>query len=191
MLQAAAKGFQGPLLLITQNLSMSLLDVTVPPGVAAGAQIEFDGLTVTVPEGVDEGETFQVVVDGGSAVSCAQIMQTFMAWFERESVGDQVDRFVVENAHKMVGHIEMEGEHSHEWWPLYLQYQQQFETLLVAFLEEAGCSQEQFLAAANAAEGMDGMYIGLFLAHSEYDMFVGMMSQEALKQAAENDLSGS
>ena len=170
---------------------MSLLDVTVPPGVAAGAQIEFDGLTVTVPEGVDEGETFQVVVDGGSAVSCAQIMQTFMAWFERESVGDQVDRFVVENAHKMVGHIEMEGEHSHEWWPLYLQYQQQFETLLVAFLEEAGCSQEQFLAAANAAEGMDGMYIGLFLAHSEYDMFVGMMSQEALKQAAENDLSGS
>ena len=132
-----------------------------------------------------------LTIDTLTVTTCAQIMQTFMAWFARESVGDQVDRFVVENAHKMVGHIEMEGEHSHEWWPLYLQYQQQFETLLVAFLEEAGCSQEQFLAAANAAEGMDGMYIGLFLAHSEYDMFVGMMSQEALKQAAENDLSGS
>ena len=35
---------------------------------------------------------------------------------------------------------------------------------------------------------MENFFIKLFLAHSEFEMFVELMGQEALKQAAENDL---
>ena len=175
---------------------MGLVDVVVPPGVSAGSVVEFEAggasLTATVPDGFGPGDTFQVAVDGASASSSHDILQSFMAWFERESVGDKVDRYVVENAHRMAatGPIEPGGEHSHEWWPLYCEYQAQFESLLKEFLEEAGCSIDQFLAAAKDAEGLNEIYVQLFLAHSEYSMFVELMSMEALKQAAENDLSG-
>ena len=50
------------------------VDVVVPPGVAAGSTVEFEApdgarLTATVPEGLDEGDTFRVAVEGGSAAS--------------------------------------------------------------------------------------------------------------------------
>ena len=172
-------------------LGMGFVDVVVPPGVSAGGVMEFESggasLTATVPDGLGPGDTFQVPVDGASS---SDIMQSFMAWFERESVGDKVDAYVVENAHRMAatGSIEPGGEHSHEWWPLYCEYQTQFESLLKDFLDEAGCTVEQFLAAAKDAEGLNEIYVQLFLAHSEYSMFVELMSMEALKQAAENDV---
>ena len=89
-----------------------------------------------------------------------------------------------------LGHIEPGGEHSHEWWPLYQEHQQQFEVLLDGFLGEAACSMGEFLAAAKAASGVDDIYVKIFIAHSEYEMFVELMGMEALKQAAENDLGG-
>lgn len=116
------------------------------------------------------------------------VVQTFVAWFEREEIGKRVDEFVVNNAHRMLGHVEGGGENSHDWWPIYLEYQGQFEILLQEFLDEAACSMEEFLRAAESADGMEDFYIKLFLAHSEFEMFVEMMGQEALKQAAENDL---
>ena len=176
------------------------MEVVVPPGVSAGGEVEFEGpdglmMTTTVPEGFSEGDTFTVPVDpfdSGAAATDSDIMQAFTTWFQREAVGEQVDRFVVENAAKMaaLGNIEPGGEHSHEWWPLYQQYQQQFDGLLQSFLDEAGCSTDAFLEAANSAEGMEEVYVKLFLAHSEYSMFVELMSMEALKQAAENELGG-
>ena len=81
---------------------MGFVDVVVPPGVSAGGVMEFESggasLTATVPDGLGPGDTFQVPVDGASS---SDIMQSFMAWFERESVGDKVDAYVVENAHRM------------------------------------------------------------------------------------------
>ena len=142
------------------------VDVVVPPGVAAGSTVEFEApdgarLTATVPEGLDEGDTFRVAVEGGSAASFASIMLAFTEWFEREAVGERVDSFVTRNAHRMAatGSIESGGENSHEWWPLYLEYQAEFEVLLNDFLVEAGCSSAQFLAAANEAEGMTEIYV--------------------------------
>ena len=180
-----------------------VLDVTVPSGSGPGDTVDFADASgtqcsVVVPVGLAEGDTFQVEVDEGIATALqdgepqSTIMQHFVEWFERESVGDQVDKFVIDNAAAMaaLGHIEPGGEHSHEWWPMYQRYQQQFEALLQSFLGEAGCTGDEFLAAANAAEGMDQIYVKLFLAHSEYTMFVELMSMEALKQAAENELGG-
>ena len=135
------------------------MDVVVPAGMGPGATIEFeapDGSTMsaTVPDGVGEGDTFHVPLDAGDAAAASQaaIVQAFTEWFERESVGDRVDKFVVDNAHRMAatGHIEAGGENSHEWWPIYCEYQQQFEVLLQEFLNEAGCSAPDFLAAARA-----------------------------------------
>ena len=120
------------------------------------------------------------------------LLAAFLAWFEREGVSERIDRFVVENAHRMAstGSIEVSAEQSHEWWPLYLEYQQQFEVLLDEFVAEAGCTTDEFLAAAQEAEGINEFYVKIFLSHAEYSMFVEMMGQEALRQAAENDLSG-
>lgn len=171
--------------------------LTVPPGVGPGETIEYADdngvmLTAVVPEHCGPGDDFEVTDGAGAG---ADIMQAFGAWFERESVGDQIDRFVVENAHRMAqtGHIPTSsdsGEHSHEWWPLFLEYKEQFEVLLESFLQEAGCDASEFLAAAKTAEGMSEVYVQLFLAHSEYEMFVELMGMEALKQASENELCG-
>ena len=70
------------------------------------------------------------------------------------------------------------------------EYRQQFEVLLDEFVAEAGCTTDEFLAAAQEAEGINEFYVKIFLSHAEYSMFVEMMGQEALRQAAENDLSG-
>jgi hypothetical protein len=121
---------------------MSLLDVVVPAGVGAGDNVEFtdaDGnaLQAVVPAGLSEGDTFQVEVgsdgsvqaletlaraaadDDGASVS---VMDKFAVWFERESVGDQIDQFVTDNAHLMGEAQEshgMQGEQSHDvrTWP--------------------------------------------------------------------------
>ena len=40
------------------------------------------------------------------------------------------------------------------------------------------------MAAAAEAEGLNEIYLQLFLTHSEYTMFVELMSAEVLKQQA-------
>ena len=129
------------------------MEVTVPPGVYAGELIEIDGpdgnlLSTTVPEGLGPGDTFIVDHSDGSATAVgaasanrSDIMLAFSTWFERESVGDRVDRFVKTNAHRMAATGSLEtsatgGEHSLEWWPVYLEYQAEFEALLQEFLDE-------------------------------------------------------
>jgi hypothetical protein len=77
-----------------------------------------------------------------------------------------------------------EGEQSHEWWPIYQEYQAKFDTLLQQFLEENGCTADDFLSCAAGAEGMNEMYLKLFLSHSDYQVFVELMSVEAQKQQA-------
>lgn len=41
----------------------------------------------------------------------------------------------------------------------------QFEGLLQNFLNEAGCSAEEFVGAAKQADGMNEIYLRIFLAH--------------------------
>lgn len=168
-----------------------LLDVVLPAGVSEGDSLEVSdpgGVVrhVIVPAGVAAGETFQV--------SCAEeladsaIMETFEAWFERESVDDQIEAFVIRNAQRLqffdseLVEEGSSGEQSHDWWPVYTEYQTEFEALLQRFLDEAGCSADVFLKAAESASGMAETYVTWFLALSEYDMFIEMMKDEEIKQ---------
>ena len=185
-----------------------LLDVVVPDGVGAGGVVSFEDesgrvLEAVVPEGLASGETFKVEVgdDGGvhpleqlsnymeERAAGGDLTDKFVAWFERESVGDQIDAFIERNAH-LIGAIPsvVDGEQSHEWWALYQEYQAQFDALLQQFLDDAGCTAHDFLSAAEKAEGMNEMYFQLFLAHSDYQVFVDLMATEAQKQRAASEL---
>ena len=156
---------------------MPLLDVAVPPGSGPGETVSFEDsygntLEVVVPDGVIEGESFQVEIDEGGNVNplkalndyvnaraeSGDVMDKFVAWFERESVGEKIDRFVEVNA-ATIGSADASSEQSLDWWPLYQAYQGQFDVLLQEFLDEAGCSAEEFLSAADGAEGMNDMYL--------------------------------
>ena len=170
----------------------ALLDVVVPPGVGPGELVEFldgDGnpLQAVVPDGLSEGDTFQVELQPDGSVHPVEelhaymeeraegegsgIMDHFVAWFERESVGDQVDGFVKNHAHIMRGAEGIAGEQSHDWWPLYNEYTAQFDGLLQQFLDEEGCSAEEFLAAAEGASGMNDIYMKIFLTCSDYEVY--------------------
>jgi hypothetical protein len=172
------------------------MDVTVPPGLGAGDTVEFSDaegniMTAVVPPGYAEGEIFRVD-ELGLPVEAPQrggIMDRFVEWFEREEIGDKVDRFIREHA-TVLGNArrhDVNDEHSHELWPLFQEYSSQFEALLQTFLDEAGCSGEEFLEAAKSAAGMEEVYVQLFLAHSEYEMFIELLSHEAVRQAAGED----
>ena len=108
----------------------TVLEVVVPPGVGVGEAVSFAGpngepLEAIVPDGCCEGDVFQVTIDDdGNPVpmynsfvelraASGDIMDQFVAWFERESVGDQVDAFVKQNAH-LLGGGDTSGEQSHE-----------------------------------------------------------------------------
>ena len=153
----------------------TVLDVTVPPGVGAGEPVAFQdesGVTLEaiVPAGLSEGDTFQVEIsDSGEATplqhltnymerraESGDVMDLFVAWFERESIGDAIDKFIEGNAHR-IGTASAEEEQSHEWWPIYQEYQAQFEALLEGFLQEHGVDAAAFAAAAEGAEGMNEM----------------------------------
>jgi hypothetical protein len=179
-----------------------VLDVLVPPGISAGGTVEFAGpdgtlLQAIVPDGLSGGDTFQVTVDSSGNVTLYQlaeamqgksgVMEIFVAWFEREGVGEAIDAFVRDNEHRIDAIDGAAGEQSHDWWPLYQQYQAQFEALLQHFLDEAGCSQTEFLEEAQRAEGMNEVYVQLFLAHSEYEMFVEQMTQAARERRAREE----
>jgi hypothetical protein len=188
---------------------MVTLDVVVPPGVGPGDAVAFqdsEGVTLEalVPDGLSEGDTFQVQVGSDGQVhpmaklneyvearaASGDLMDAFVAWFEREAVGEQVDSFITANASR-IGAVPNvgDGEQSLEWWPIYQEYQQQFDVLLQQFLTETGCTAHEFMAAASGAEGMNEMYLQLFLAHSDYQVFVELMSEEAQKQRAKEALA--
>jgi len=183
---------------------MATLDVVVPAGVSAGETVAFadehgNQLEAVVPDGLVEGDTFQVEVSESGETrplpvqqlvsymderaASGDLMDKFAAWFEREMVGDVIDKFIERNAH-LIGTASSDSEQSHEWWPLYQEYQKQFDTLLNEFMHEVGCDRDQFLSAAAGAGGMNDMYLKLFLAHSEYELFIEQMSHENLKQKA-------
>ena len=95
--------------------------------------------------------------------------------------------FIIRNAqHLDVTNAELEGgtdgEQSHNWWPIYEIYQETFEALLQQFLDSAGCSAEEFLAAAKDASGIAEMYTKWFLSLSSYEMFVECMMDEEKRQ---------
>ena len=117
--------------------------------------------------------------------STAHLMDAFGEWFTQEGVGDIVDEWIRTNAARMPAWADAGGEQSHEWWPLFTEYQQRFEGLLSEFVQKAGCTTEEFLAEAAKAEGMNEIYVKLFLAHAEYELFIEAMSMEANRQAAE------
>ena len=180
-----------------------VLEVAVPEGVGPGDPVDFDFngtmLQAIVPDGLEPGDVFSVEVEEGTnSVSILKemginmsggsgIMDMFVAWFEKEAVGQQIDEFIKANAHR-IGVLEFgsaqNGEHNLDWWPLYQEYQQQFEVLLESFLQEANCTADEFFAEAQKAEGMTEIMVQLFLAHSEYEMFVEQMSEAAARMAA-------
>ena len=124
-----------------------IMDVVVPEGIGVGGVVQFEDehgnmLEAVVPEGVGEGDCFQVEVDDQGkvhphvrlvlsmeerAAERGGIMDLFVAWFERESVGDQVDSFMVTNAPQMrsAGKIDANEEQNLEWYQLYQDYQAQ------------------------------------------------------------------
>ena len=51
----------------------------------------------------------------------------------------------------------------------------------------AGQTEEELARAEKKAEGMSEFAVSLFLAHSEYEMFVEQMSQAAAEQAAASE----
>ena len=53
-----------------------------------------------------------------------------------------------------------------------------FDALLQEFLAEAGFSNDEFVQAADAAEGMNGLYLQLFLAHVDYSVFIKEIGEE-------------
>ena len=172
-----------------------LMDVTVPAGSGAGDTVEFadaegNTLTAVVPDGLSEGEVFRVEELGMPVESTGSIMERFASWFEREEIGDQIDKFIRDNAGVLGTHrprIDMNAEHSHDLWPLFQEYSARFDALLQTFLVEASCTAEEFLEAAKEAQGMQEIYVQLFLAHSEYEMFIELLSHEAVRQAAGED----
>ena len=172
-----------------------LMDVTVPAGSGAGDTVEFadaegNTLTAVVPDGLSEGDVFRVDELGMPVESTGSIMERFASWFEREEIGDQIDKFIRDNAGVLGTHrprIDMNAEHSHDLWPLFQEYSARFDALLQTFLVEASCTAEEFLEAAKEAQGMQEIYVQLFLAHSEYEMFIELLSHEAVRQAAGED----
>ncbi|KAL1511653.1 hypothetical protein AB1Y20_005038 [Prymnesium parvum] len=184
---------------------MVLVDVAVPAGVRPGELLEFEFngalLSATVPEGLSEGASFVVEVAtaaGGPEVvrepapgeveqqlqhyvderaASGGLMDKFVAWVERENIEAAYEAFIAAHAAEMRGNGGVAGEQSHEWWPLYQAYQEEFEGLLQKFLVEAGCTEEEFVEAAQGASGMNEIYLRIFLAQTEYELFVEMMSQ--------------
>ena len=61
-------------------------------------------------------------------------------------------------------------------------YQAQFEGFLHGFLDEVGATTEQFLVSAKGASGMNDIYLEIFLAQSDYEGFVELMTEEVQKQ---------
>jgi hypothetical protein len=184
------------------HMPTTIVDVAVPAGVGPGDIVSFQDasgstLEVTVPEGLAEGDVFQVEVNEAGAVhplaalnayvqaraASGDVMDKFVAWFEREEVGAKIDRFVELNA-ATIGSAAADQEQSLDWWPLYQAYQNQFDELLQEFLDEAQCTAEEFLAAAHGAEGMNNMYLKLFLAHSDYQVFIDQMGEKFREQKA-------
>jgi hypothetical protein len=165
------------------------LDVEVPPGCVSGDTVDVtdpEGTlhSVVVPDGREEGETFEVIVYS-LAASHADIMSRFEAWFEREGVDDKMDEFCQRNAARLhftrgeLAEESTEGEQSHDWWPAYLDYQRECETLLEQFVDEAGCTAEDFLEAAKyGGQGMGQTYMNWLLALSEYENFVQLMKDQ-------------
>ena len=170
---------------------MTTLDVVVPAGVGAGDTIEVtdpDGnlLRATVPDGLQEGDIFQLTC--GASMDGESIMQQFEDWFEREKVDDQIEEWAIRNAQRLqITDAELaagaDGEQPHEWWPLYLEYQQEFEALLQRFLDEAGCTSEDFLTAVDGASAsMASTYASWITSLSSYENFLELMTDEEAKQ---------
>ena len=83
----------------------------------------------------------------------------FVAWFERERIEEAFEAFVATHAHVLSSSGGVEGEQDHAWWPLYQEYSAIFEGFLEKFLCEAGCTADEFGAAAQGASGMNEIYL--------------------------------
>ena len=67
---------------------------------------------------------------------------------------------------------------------LYNEYVALFDEKLQSFVDEAGTTQEAFLAEAQGASGLHEAYLQIFLAHAEYDTFIELMAEQAEKQSS-------
>ena len=183
------------------ELNGTILFATVPEGMCEGMVFQVEVTDAAgAPEVITEYESEVAGEELAAAAALEQrlkdyvedragtgdIMDMFVAWFERENIEEIFEAFIEANAHQMYGSASsgVEGEQDHAWWPLYQAYQTQFEALLENFLQEAQCTPEEFVNAAQGASGMNDIYLQIFLAQSEYEMFVELMSDEARKQKA-------
>ena len=120
--------------------------------------------------------------------STGSVMDRFVAWFETEAIGEQVDEWIRSNAHRMGAHSDdMSVERNLEVGKLYNEYQERFESLLSQFLQSNDCTAEQLVAEAEDAGGMEDMYLRLFLTNADYNVFVENMTQEVQRQAAASE----
>ena len=109
------------------------------------------------------------------------VLSRFVEWFEREDIGATFDGFIADHASSFLG-ASAATEQRLEWTHLYNEYVALFDAKLQSFLEEAGTTQEAFLAEASTAVGLHDAYLQIFLAHAEYDTFIDLMAEQAEKQ---------
>mmetsp|Transcript_6037 Transcript_6037/g.15975 ORF Transcript_6037/g.15975 Transcript_6037/m.15975 type:complete len:128 (+) Transcript_6037:54-437(+) len=112
------------------------------------------------------------------------LMDQFAQFMEQQDVESRVNRFVEAHASEIAQIAQgLDGEQSHDWWPLYQLYQAEFDNVLEEFIASVNTTKEEFMEAAQNAQGLQEFYLQIFLYHSQYEMFVSLMSEEARKQA--------
>ena len=115
--------------------------------------------------------------------AASPLLDSFVTWFEAEGIAAMFDEFIGKHCSKFAdasGDSEG-GEQNLEWHGLYLEYCGMFDARLSDFLSQAGATQEEFLLAAKEAGGLHEAYLQIFLAHAEYETFIGLMVEEAQK----------
>jgi len=157
--------------------------VTVPAGVGAGESVAFESpdgqqLTAVVPDGLAEGETFNVSV--------------MPAWLEEvlEALTHHMfvrilDSFIEKNCEQFVLAGGNNGSFTLEQTAVHQQYQRLFESRIESYLKRHGLSHEEFLQAALVTSTERNALINSLVVVQDFEQFATMMQQRALEKEME------
>mmetsp|Transcript_23110 Transcript_23110/g.61960 ORF Transcript_23110/g.61960 Transcript_23110/m.61960 type:complete len:145 (+) Transcript_23110:45-479(+) len=135
----------------------------------------------TVASACDAEESKPDLQDGlnahlGSEARSDDVMLEFVMWCEREGIEDSFESFISDNAHRIDPAAADGGEQSLAAYELYKEYQALFDGAMQRFLCEAGVTADEFMRAASAADGLNDICLRIFIAQSEYDTFMELVS---------------